>query len=132
MRGKTGGMSRLDEERNIWLATTRPDGRPHLTPIWFVFVDGRFWVGTGASSVKVGNLAANPKVSVSLESGDRPVVAEGTVTVHAGGVPSPVAEAFGSKFAWDVTVDDPEMGPVVILEISVDRWLMGDPSSELA
>ena len=58
------------------------------------------------------------------------MVAEGTATVHRAGVPSSVVEAFRSMFAWDITVDDPEMGPVVILEISVDRWLMGDPSSD--
>ncbi len=41
-------MARVHTDKNIWLATVRPDGRPHLTPIWFVFHDAKFWVCTGA------------------------------------------------------------------------------------
>ena len=26
---------RLATEPILWLATTRPDGRPHLVPVWF-------------------------------------------------------------------------------------------------
>ena len=29
---------RLRTEANVWLATMRPDGRPHVSPIWFVWV----------------------------------------------------------------------------------------------
>jgi len=28
---------RLQSDANLWLATVRPDGRPHLAPVWFVF-----------------------------------------------------------------------------------------------
>ena len=64
--------ARLAAEQNIWLATTRPDGRPHLVAIWFGYVDGRFYVCTWGSSVKVNNVAHNPRAVVSLESGAKP------------------------------------------------------------
>ena len=72
-------LDRLHAERNIWLATVRPDGCPHVAPVWFVYVDERIWVGTGLDSVRVRNLRSNPAASATLEDGDSPVVAEGTV-----------------------------------------------------
>ena len=67
---------RLLTERNIWLATTRPSGRPHLIPIWFVWVDERFYICTGGNSVKARNLNATLQATVALEDGNRPLIAE--------------------------------------------------------
>ncbi len=122
---------RLDRERNVWLATARPDGRPHLTPIWFVYRRGRFWIGTGRDNVKTRNALDNPAVSVSLQDGDDPVVAEGTVTVHQRERPDDVVDAFMAKYGWDITIaDDPDVGTVVLWEITPTKWLYGGPESE--
>ncbi len=32
--------SRLEHSRNYWVATTWPDGRPHVMPVWGVWQDG--------------------------------------------------------------------------------------------
>jgi F420H(2)-dependent biliverdin reductase len=122
-------MSRLTEEKNIWLCTVREDGRPHLTPIWFVFHADRFWIGTGADGVKTRNVRRNPKVSLSLENGNDPVVAEGTVVVHESPFPADVIDAFIAKFGWDIgRGEDEDVGTIVLWEITVDRWLMGGPA----
>lgn len=119
---------RLRSDRNAWVVTVRPDGSPHVTPVWFVHVRGRFWIGTGLSSVKTRNVATNPMVSVTLEDGGRPVVAEGTVTVHATDRPTDVVAAFVAKYDWDVgSTEDADIGTLVLWEIVVDRWLMGAP-----
>src|SRR5579883_2552413 len=65
---------RLIGSRNYWVCTTRPDGRPHAMPVWGVWSDGAFFFSTGADSVKGRNLAANPALTVHLESGDECVV----------------------------------------------------------
>jgi PPOX class probable F420-dependent enzyme len=114
---------RLDSEKNLWFTTVRPDGRPHLVPIWFVHVDDDLWICTGARAVKVRNLEANPAVSIALESGDRPVVGEGRATLLRSDFPRPVVDAFVAKFDWDITEDDPGVGDVVLIRISVTRWL---------
>lgn len=116
--------SRLRSERNVWLATVRKNGTPHLTPIWFVWLDGAFWLCTGSGSVKARNARTNPQVSVSLEDGDEPLVAEGSVTIHARPYPDPVVRVFASKFGWDITRPDAD-GPFdALLQVRVDRWLM--------
>jgi PPOX class probable F420-dependent enzyme len=112
------------DARNVWLATVRPDGRPHLAPVWFVHVDGRLWIGTGRSSVRVSNLRANPRASASLEDGNAPLVAEGTVVVHEAERPPAVVDAFRGKYGWDITVEvDDDVGEVVLLELRPHRWL---------
>jgi hypothetical protein len=119
-------LERLATSRNVWLATVRDDGRPHVAPVWFVYVGDRIWIGTGLSSVRVRNLRGNPAATVALEDGDAPVVAEGTVTLHDVERPGPVVEAFLAKYDWDVTVDvDDDIGELTLLEFQPHRWLFG-------
>jgi PPOX class probable F420-dependent enzyme len=127
--GDPSHAQRLAAERNLWLTTVRPDGRPHVTPVWFTFTDGDFWIGTGASSVKVRNLAANPLVAANLEDGNHPLVAEGRAGVVAPPYPEAVVAAFVAKYGWDVSVDeDPDVGQVALVRIEVTRWLLGSPA----
>ena len=71
-------VERIDQARNYWLATTRPDGRPHVTPIWGVWVDGALYFDGFPTARWARNMAANPSIAVHLESGDDVVVLEGT------------------------------------------------------
>jgi PPOX class probable F420-dependent enzyme len=119
---------RLAHEPNVWLATVRPDGSPHLTPVWFVFEAGGFWIGTGAASAKVRNLRANPRVSVCLQDGNDPLVAEGRARVVPPPVPAAVVAAFRAKYDWDVSVaQDADVGDLALVHVEVDRWLLGTP-----
>ncbi len=119
---------RLRLDRNLWLATTRPDGRPHVVPIWFVYVDDRFWVATGATSVKVRNIANQSGVTAALEDGNAPVVAEGAARIHPRPYPDGVVVAFAQKYDWDITVaEDDDLGEIALCEIRVSRWLFGGP-----
>jgi F420H(2)-dependent biliverdin reductase len=119
---------RLRLDRNLWLATTRPDGRPHVVPIWFVYVDDRFWVATGATSVKVRNIANQSGVTAALEDGNAPVVAEGAARIHPRPYPDSVVAAFAQKYDWDITVaEDDDLGEIVLCEVRVSRWLFGGP-----
>src|SRR5512140_2813390 len=68
---------RLSGERNIWIATVRPDGRPHLVPVWFSWVEKKIYVCTEPGSVKGRNLRINTRVALALEGGTHPVISEG-------------------------------------------------------
>jgi pyridoxine/pyridoxamine 5'-phosphate oxidase len=91
---------RLQTERNIWLATNRADGRPHLVPVWFVWWNGRFYLGIQSGSVKALNLAHNPKVSLALEDGVRVVICEGTAVT----VPPPLDPQPSTSFSRPSTI----------------------------
>lgn len=115
---------RLQETDVAWLCTLRPDGSPHMTPIWFWFQDGTWWVSIAARSVKVVNITTDPRVSIALPDGDSPVVAEGAAIVHRSGFPFEVVSALAGKYGgWDVTDEGPQ-GPRVLLEVPVSRWLL--------
>ncbi len=70
---------RLLAARNYWLCTTRPNGRPHVTPVWGLWYEGAFYFGASPGARKTRNLAANPEAVVHLESGDEVVIVEGVV-----------------------------------------------------
>ncbi|MEU7654137.1 pyridoxamine 5'-phosphate oxidase family protein [Micromonospora taraxaci] len=121
----TDVQTRLARESNVWLCTLRRDGSPHLTPVWFVYVAGTWWIGCDGRSVKVRNVTADPRVSLALEGGNAPVVAEGIARVHRAGFPNTVVEAFAGKYdGWDVGRQVSPGGERVLLEIPVRRWLL--------
>jgi len=49
------------------MATLRADGYPHLTPIWFVWEDGKFKHTLGADRVHLTNLARDPRMSLVID-----------------------------------------------------------------
>lgn len=123
-------LQRLQTERNIWLATNRADGRPHLVPVWFVWWNGRFYLGIQSGSVKAHNLARNPKVSLALEDGVRVVICEGTAV----NVPSPLDpqlnQLFQAKYNWNLATDNDYD---LLIQITPDKWLTwtgGDAEGE--
>lgn len=69
----------LSQARGYWIATTRPDGRPHVMPVWGVYVHDQVWFSTSRTSRKGRNLASNQHVAVHLDDTDDVVVIEGTV-----------------------------------------------------
>lgn len=111
---------RLSREANIWLATTRPDGRPHLVPIWFVWHDEQFYILTTLDTVKAKNLQANPRASVALESGSQPLIAECTASRLEKPYPDGLAEAFQRKYDWDITRDGEYNGMFALRPV---KWL---------
>jgi PPOX class probable F420-dependent enzyme len=62
---------RLRTEEILWLASVRPDGRPHLVPVWFLWEGETILLFSQPDSQKIRNLRQNPAVMVSLDSADR-------------------------------------------------------------
>lgn len=61
---------RLRAEPTVWLSSTRPDGRPHVVPVWF------YWDGSAVDfyskpqAQKVRNLRERPDVMLALGEAD--------------------------------------------------------------
>ena len=70
---------RLSSARNYWVATTRKDGRPHVSPVWGLWLDGHLMFATDGGSAKARNARHNPACSVHLESGDEVVILDGAL-----------------------------------------------------
>jgi PPOX class probable F420-dependent enzyme len=72
---------RLTRSHDYWVATTRPDGRPHVMPVWGVWDDGALWFSSSKGSRKARNLTAEPRCAVTTDNAWEPVVIEGVAGV---------------------------------------------------
>jgi PPOX class probable F420-dependent enzyme len=71
---------RLRETLILWLASVRPDGRPHVVPVWFLWEDEAILIFSKPENQKVRNLRHNPAVTLALDDsreGDDVTVLEG-------------------------------------------------------
>jgi predicted pyridoxine 5'-phosphate oxidase superfamily flavin-nucleotide-binding protein len=110
---------RLKQAQNVWVATVRPNGRPHLVPIWFVEWDGSWYFVTDPRSVKARNLQHNPRICLALEDGSQPYIVEGEACPIS---PSAdVIRLFKEKYDWDIT-DDATYSQM--FEVRVNRKVM--------
>ena len=68
---------RLADARFYWLATTNPNGTPHVRPVWGVWIDGCFYFDGHPHTRWARNLAREPRASVHLESAANVLIVEG-------------------------------------------------------
>ena len=118
----------MTSSRNYWVATTRPDGRPHCMPVWGLWLDRVFYFGTDQSSRKAKNLASNPSVAVHLESGDDAIILEGTLDqVSDADLLKRIDEAYFTKYDLHVLGDNSEAGLFYALNPRIAlAWLESD------
>jgi PPOX class probable F420-dependent enzyme len=99
-------LTRLESQPNIWFSSVRPDGRPHLTPVWFVWQAGKFYFGIDPKSVKSRNIQHNPRVALALEDGTNPVIIEGIARLVALPLPESLIGAFYKKYEWNLLTEE--------------------------
>ena len=56
----------LRDEPIVWLSTVRPDGRPHLVPIWFSWDGREILIASKPNAQKIRNIRGNPMVMLAL------------------------------------------------------------------
>jgi uncharacterized pyridoxamine 5'-phosphate oxidase family protein len=104
---------RLEAAEVFWLATVRPDGRPHVTPLISIWLEGALYFCTGPSERKNKNLEQNPHCILTtgcnaLDEGFDLVVEGDAVRVGDENKLRVVADAYESKYgrAWRFGVRD--------------------------
>ena len=135
-------VERVREAKNYWFCTTRPDGRPHAMPAWAAWVDGALYFDGSPETRRGRNLAANPAISVHLESGDEVVILEG-VTEYPGKPSRELAQKLVAELArkysptYVPTADSWDQGGLWVLRpkvafgwsqfpANVTRWRFAD------
>jgi general stress protein 26 len=117
----------LETAELFWVTTVRADGRPHITPLVAVWVDGALHFTTGAAEQKAVNLSTNPHVILMTGRNDwdkgLDVVVEGdAVPVTDEDTLRRLAQAWALKWngQWQYQVRDgslhhPDGGPSVLV-----------------
>jgi PPOX class probable F420-dependent enzyme len=67
--------------RSIWLSTTRPDGRPHAVPVWYLWDGRNLYFISERRLQKSKNLARQPWIVVHAGDGDDVIILEGPVEI---------------------------------------------------
>jgi nitroimidazol reductase NimA-like FMN-containing flavoprotein (pyridoxamine 5'-phosphate oxidase superfamily) len=127
--GWAEGRGRIEGAELFWLSTVRPDGRPHVTPLISVWLDGAAYFCTGADEQKARNLAQNQSCILTtgcnlLEEGLDVVIEGEARRVSDDSELTRLAEAYESKYgsAWHFDVADGafqgEGGEAIVFEVS--------------
>ncbi|MCO6452961.1 MAG: pyridoxamine 5'-phosphate oxidase family protein [Caldilineales bacterium] len=120
-------QERLISARNYWVCTTRPDGRPHASPVWGIWLDDSFLFGTDAQSRKALNLITNPAVVVHLESGDEVLVLEGVAREERDkDLLQRYADAYWDKYEIRLGIDDVGVMTFRLKPSNALGWLESD------
>lgn len=75
---------RLSQSHDYWLATTWPDGHPHVMPVWGAWIDEALWFSSDQASRKARNLARDPRCAITTDDPAEPVVLEGAAALVRG------------------------------------------------
>lgn len=95
-------IERMKSALNYWIATASPDGRPHATPVWGVWLDGQFYFDGSPRTRRGRNLAKNSAVTVHLESGNDVIILQGDAhEIHGpdNDLAVKLAATYASKYA---------------------------------
>jgi general stress protein 26 len=108
----TDAEEQLRKADVFWLATVRPEGRPHVVPVLAAWLDGSLYFLTGHGEQKVKNLATNSHVSITTGRNDLSEGFDVVVEGHAGAVTDDarlgrVVDAYAAKYGegWRLPID---------------------------
>ena len=59
----------LGETRHAILGTNRRDGAPQISPVWYLYEEGRIYIGVLVTSAKYHNLRRDPSISLCVDAG---------------------------------------------------------------
>lgn len=101
----------LESAEMFWLSTVRSDGRPHVTPLPAMWLDGRLHFCTGGGEQKAKNLERNRRcvltTGTNVFRSGLDVVVEGTAErVTDNGLLERLAEMWRDKLDWEFEVGD--------------------------
>lgn len=100
-------LEELGRAQTYWLATSRPDGRPHVVPVLAVVTDGVVHLAASPDTRKARNLAGDPRATLTTHGERFDLVVEGELRrCTATPALQAVARAYDRKYGWPVTVAD--------------------------
>ena len=95
----------VGKDMTHFLATVRPDGRPHVAGVGALWVDGKFYFTSGAGTRKSRNLAERSDCVLAVKLAGLDLVVEGTATkVTDEATLQRLAERFDDQ-GWPAKVD---------------------------
>lgn len=99
---KADVLAALERQKDLWLATADPVGRPHLIAVSAWWDGGKLVIATTGASRTARSLAANPVARVAIGSPEDVIVLDVRVVDSSAVEDSAdLAGKFGSAVGWD-------------------------------
>lgn len=117
----------LSSARYYWVATSRPDGRPHTRAMWGVWRETSFHFATSPETVTGRNLVHNDWAVVHPESAVDVVIVEGPVQPADRSSLGAVVAEYEEKYGWRMNPDDAGMPFYTVAAHTVVAWRAQDP-----
>ncbi|HXK58494.1 MAG TPA: pyridoxamine 5'-phosphate oxidase family protein [Acidobacteriota bacterium] len=106
----------LQARRYAILATHNHDGSIHLTPVWYLFENDTFYVGTSSQSRKARNLASQTDATIIVDvrkpGGEGWVYASGQVEIRTGEEAHKINSRIQRRYLTEAALEDPRTGPI--------------------
>jgi hypothetical protein len=109
--GRSQPLSWSDVERRLagggwfWLATVRPNGAPHVMPVFAAWAGGSFFIASKDRARKSRNLDAEPRCVITTDMGDMHLIVEGVARhVRDGVTLQRAVDAFQDVYEWPTRV----------------------------
>ncbi len=97
----TAAEKYLSEPSNMVLATIRKDGRPQLSPVWFIWQDNEFLISTTASTAKWKNLVRDNRCTGVVDAPNgRYISVTGVVEMWTENAPHEVTTRIVRKYKF--------------------------------
>ncbi len=145
-------LQRTDYRATHWLATTGPDGRPHVAGVGAMWDGGKFYIVSGPKTRKSRNLAANNRCVIAVSMPDVDLVVEGTAAMVSdpatlerlakryadvgwpaeardGAITAPYSAPSAGPGPWKLYEFTPDTATAVASEEphGATRWRLGEP-----
>ncbi|QFU86851.1 pyridoxamine 5'-phosphate oxidase family protein [Amycolatopsis sp. YIM 10] len=91
--------AKLEHDVDLWVATSSPDGGPHLVPLSYRWDGAAFLVSTPRASVTSRNLLADGRVRLSLGPTRDVVIVDGIA--EPVGIDSETGDEFAARTGFD-------------------------------
>jgi 2-phospho-L-lactate guanylyltransferase len=111
------------------LGTLGSDGYPQVTPVWYLYEEGRFLITTASDRIKARNMLARPQVGFAIDSDIKPyrgIAARGeTRLVAVGEAARPITRRIAARYMpnnlLDAMVDTLMATPRLVFAIEAVR-----------
>lgn len=119
-----GVRGQLELAERYWIATTRPDGRPHVVPVDGIWMEELWYYGGSDKTVHQRAVSANPHVVMHLEDAMRAVIVEGEVRVTepSESLAARLVASSRKKYGYAPTKSEYQKGVMTLFPSRVLAW----------
>ena len=90
----------------FWLATVRPNGAPHVMPLFAAWAGSTFFIASKDRARKSRNLEVEPRCVITTDTGDLHLIIEGIAAhVRDEATLQRAVDAFGAVYQWPTRVE---------------------------